>query len=323
MVDPLFEKLPKEEAFEIWRVENFELVPWPKELYGRFHSGDSYLIYNAKGEKSLIRRDIYYWIGSESTQDEYTTLAIKAVQLDDYFKGFPVQHREVEGYESNEFIKLFNSVEYLQGGVPPGWNPKTAEITTQLFHIKGRKQPVAKQVQANGNSLNQGDAFILKTKTKTFLWIGKKANAFEKQKASAFADQFRGKTSIVRLENGETNEEFWKELGGETPIKDEEAGSDLSHEIQNILKIFKYENGKFSKVAEGSTANQKNLKGGIFIVQRGENVVVWINKGNPESKKGIEIGVKFLSENGLIHSSSMTVAKEEAGTSRELDLIFA
>lgn len=59
MVAGLSENLSKQLAIddgtgttEIWRIENFELVPWPKDQYGQFFAGDSFLVkytYNKSG----------------------------------------------------------------------------------------------------------------------------------------------------------------------------------------------------------------------------------------------------------------------------------
>jgi hypothetical protein len=40
-----------------------------------------------KGTSEALSHDIYIWIGSESTQDEYGTAAYKMVEADDYLGG--------------------------------------------------------------------------------------------------------------------------------------------------------------------------------------------------------------------------------------------
>ena len=34
----------KEEGMRVWRIESFKVVEWPKEQYGNFFSGDSYIV---------------------------------------------------------------------------------------------------------------------------------------------------------------------------------------------------------------------------------------------------------------------------------------
>jgi len=40
--------------------------------------------------------NIHFWLGAESSIDEYATAAIKAVELDNYLGSGPVQYREVK-----------------------------------------------------------------------------------------------------------------------------------------------------------------------------------------------------------------------------------
>ncbi len=49
---------------EVWRVENFEIVPQSAELSGTFFGGDSYVIlytYKKNGKECYV---VYYWLVS-------------------------------------------------------------------------------------------------------------------------------------------------------------------------------------------------------------------------------------------------------------------
>mmetsp|Transcript_26688 Transcript_26688/g.55029 ORF Transcript_26688/g.55029 Transcript_26688/m.55029 type:complete len:226 (-) Transcript_26688:1498-2175(-) len=170
------------EGIEIWRVENkrdendnpdFGIAPWPKKNYGQFHRGDSYIVLlTSKDGENLdggMLWDIFFWIGSESSQDEYGVAAYKANELDDLLGSAPVQHREIEGHESDDFVKCFpKGITYLEGGVESGFR-KVSELdgTVQLkrlykFH-KGPKDHAARcsEVSLKCSSLNDGDAFFV------------------------------------------------------------------------------------------------------------------------------------------------------------------
>ena len=79
---------------EIWRVENkryedgnpsFGIHLWPTKRHGKFHGGDSYIVLMTTKEDDCERLqwDIFFWIGGESSQDEYGVAAYKANELDD------------------------------------------------------------------------------------------------------------------------------------------------------------------------------------------------------------------------------------------------
>jgi hypothetical protein len=42
--DPAWESAGQQEGTQIWRIEKFAVVEWPKEKYGSFYDGDSYIV---------------------------------------------------------------------------------------------------------------------------------------------------------------------------------------------------------------------------------------------------------------------------------------
>ncbi|XP_061400521.1 gelsolin-like [Musca vetustissima] len=46
VMHPAFANAGRTPGLEIWRVENFEPVPYPKNNYGKFYTGDSFIVLN-------------------------------------------------------------------------------------------------------------------------------------------------------------------------------------------------------------------------------------------------------------------------------------
>ncbi|KAF2309633.1 hypothetical protein GH714_004387 [Hevea brasiliensis] len=95
-LDPAFQGAGQKAGLEIWRIENFRPVPVPKSSYGKFFTGDSYVVLKTTSLKSgALRHDIHYWLGKDTSQDEAGAAAIKTVELDAALGGRAVQYREV------------------------------------------------------------------------------------------------------------------------------------------------------------------------------------------------------------------------------------
>lgn len=77
--------------------------------FGKFYSGDSYLVLKTKDARGKKSWDVHYWLGSETSQDESGAAAIMATELDDSLGGAPVQHRETQDHESERFLGYFPS----------------------------------------------------------------------------------------------------------------------------------------------------------------------------------------------------------------------
>uniref|UniRef100_A0A7N5JJE9 Gelsolin n=1 Tax=Ailuropoda melanoleuca TaxID=9646 RepID=A0A7N5JJE9_AILME len=61
-----FLKAGKEPGLQIWRIENFDLVPVPRNLYGDFFMGDAYVILNTIRQRNgNLQYDLHFWLGNE------------------------------------------------------------------------------------------------------------------------------------------------------------------------------------------------------------------------------------------------------------------
>ena len=68
--EPAWKASGESVGLQIWRIEKFKVVHWPKEDYGSFYNGDSYIILNTyKEEQSdALLYDLHFWIGKHSSQ---------------------------------------------------------------------------------------------------------------------------------------------------------------------------------------------------------------------------------------------------------------
>lgn len=57
--------------------------------------------------KRRVQSSSFSFLGEKSSRDEQVACAMLATQLDNFLGGDPVQHRQVQGYESPEFMNLF------------------------------------------------------------------------------------------------------------------------------------------------------------------------------------------------------------------------
>uniref|UniRef100_A0AAR2KIK5 Gelsolin n=1 Tax=Pygocentrus nattereri TaxID=42514 RepID=A0AAR2KIK5_PYGNA len=192
---PEFERAGKEPGLQVWRIEKFDLVAVPENLYGGFYTGDAYVVLNTIKQRSgNLQYDLHFWLGDYCTQDESGAAAIFTVQLDDYLGGKPIQYREVQGFESKTFLGYFKKgLQYMKGGVASGFrHVVTNEVEMQrVLQVKGRRVVRATEVPVSWDSFNNGDCFILDLGNEIYQWCGSKSNRFEKLKATQLAKAIR------------------------------------------------------------------------------------------------------------------------------------
>ncbi|KAK2866714.1 hypothetical protein Q7C36_002770 [Tachysurus vachellii] len=281
-----------------WRVEKLKAVPLAASEFGAFYNGDSYLVLQNRGDEGA---DLHMWIGEKSTRDEQVACAVLATQLDNFLGGDPVQHRQVQGYESPEFMSLFpRGITYKEGGIESGFRKQQSGSgpVQRLYQIKGKKNIRAKEVELNWSSFNKGDCFILDLGETIVSWVGSQANMFEKQKVREIAALIRdterhGKAQISSIQEGEETPEMLKVLGPMPALKESSPEDDSQADMSNTASLYKVSDAtgsmKLTKVSEKNPfAKDLLVRDDCFILDNGANgkIFVWKGSGaNAEEKK--------------------------------------
>jgi len=298
-------------GLQIWRIVQFKIKAWPKNSYGSFYSGDSYIVlrtYKPKPDSDKLAWDVHFWLGKVTTQDEAGTAAYKTVELDDFLGGAPVQYREVQGFESERFLKIFpHGIRILEGGIETGFHHVEAKsYRPRLLHIKGKKHVRVFEVDLTYKSLNSGDVFILDGGIDIIQWNGSKSGILEKAKGSqlgnAIEAEREGKAKNRVTEEGTEDEEFWKIIGGKGPIASAEAGgSDVEAEQKIEISLHRLSDatGKFvfTEVARGPKVHRKFLDSNdVFILDTGAEVYAWVGKAASagEKKKALTFAQEYV-----------------------------
>jgi len=298
--EPAWKKIEQHPGIQVWRIEKFQIKEWPKDKYGYFFDGDSYIVLHAYKKEDKLLYDVHFWLGSSTSLDEAGTAAYKTVELDDYLGGLPVQYREVQGFESETFLRLFDKLVIQHGGIESGFHHVDVEkYRVRLLHIKGTiKRTVVREVPLATASLNSGDVFILDNGLKLWQFQGKSSSGGEKMKAAqlhqGIDDERGGKVQVVVLDENDEGHatgkdldewhQFWHFFGGKAPIKATE-GSDL--EIKVHKHIFKVSDAsgklEFTEVPFKRSSLQED---DVFVVSTGPVIYTWVgHRATPNERK--------------------------------------
>lgn len=308
-------------GIEIWRIENsranadnpaeFGIHPWPTSQYGQFHSGDSYLILQTRqdeqsdSEKYLY--DIYFWIGKDSSQDEYGVAAYKAVELDDLLGDAPVQHREVQHHESDSFLNCFGrSIRYLDGGIDSGFrhidadSEKGGGYTDPRLYLIQKQKRITRSIQipiqgsdSRAGGLNHRDAFVLDFNDVVYTWFGDNCSPFEKSKAAEVGHNLvhstNGHAKLVENVHDDDNQDadvvaFWDAIGCKREDIPQEGNYDISNgddpEVQETKLYVLSDQDSFIKVEERSASKENLISDDVCLVDTGKTIFVWIGEGS-------------------------------------------
>ncbi|XP_064999503.1 villin-2-like isoform X1 [Musa acuminata AAA Group] len=289
-IDPAFQGVGQKVGTEIWRIEDFQPVPLPKSDYGKFHSGDSYIILQtSSGKGGAYLYDIHFWIGKESSHDEAGTAAIKTVELDAVLGGRAVQHRELQGFESDKFLSYFKPcIIPLEGGFASGFKkPEVEKFETRLYVCRGKRVVRMKQVPFARSSLNHDDVFILDTEKKIYQFNGANSNIQERAKALEVVQYLKdkyheGTCGVAIIDDGKLQAEsdsgeFWVLFGGFAPIGKKVVNEDDIILEASPAKLYSINDGQL-KLEENtlSKAMLENYK--CYLLDCGAEIFIWVGR---------------------------------------------
>ncbi|KAM0008068.1 putative villin headpiece, villin/Gelsolin, ADF-H/Gelsolin-like domain superfamily [Helianthus debilis subsp. tardiflorus] len=319
-LEPAFQGVGQRVGTEIWRIENFQPVPLPKSNYGKFYSGDSYIVLQTtSGKGGAYFYDIHFWLGKDTSQDEAGTAAIKTVELDAILGGRAVQYREPQGYESDKFLSYFKPcIIPLEGGVASGFKEtKEEEFQIRLYTCKGKRAVKLKQVPFSRSTLNHDDVFILDTKDKIFQFNGANSNIQERAKAleviQFLKDKYhQGTCDVAIVDDGKLQAEgdsgeFWVIFGGFAPIGKKVASEDDTIPEKTPPKLYCIADGQVKDV-DGELLKSLLENNKCYLLDCGSEVFVWVGRVTQvdERKAAMQAAEEFITSQSRPKATRVT-----------------
>lgn len=307
----------QEPGLLVWRIEDFQVISWPKDRYGEFYDGDSYIVLHSyKVGHDKLGHDIFFWLGSKTTQDEAGTAAYKTVELDEFLHGAATQHREVQEHPSDEFTSLFRRITIRSGGVPSGFThveeeaPK--EVTTLLRVFKhpsaGRVDSIiVYEVEPTWKSLDDGDVFVLDKGEKIWVWQGKSCSPMEKARAAQVVNDMTlaKHVDVEVLSRHESRSQLVVNMLGGKDVQQTtfEAPRPISQSRRaqpgagsHPRKLFRLSDASgqlsFDMVKDSGRVSKSDFDGNdVFLYDAGNRLWVWQGLGASEGEKALWIKV--------------------------------
>jgi gelsolin len=309
-------------GLHVWRIEDFQVNAWPEEKYGQFHEGDSYIVLHSykigdKNGQEKLGHDIFFWLGSKTTQDEAGTAAYKTVELDEFLHGVASQHRELQHEPSDDFVSLFTRISILSGGVRSGFThvdrnekPKPALLLLRIFkHPSARRADsiIVHEVEPVWQSLDENDVFVLEKDDKIWVWQGKNCSPMEKAKAAQVVhdmtiakhvdvevvsqSESRSRT-IVNLLGGEDADQS----GLKAPRPIVSAKKQGSHRPRRLYRLSDASGQlAFDIIKDNEPTKKADLDSNdVYLLDTGSDIWVWQGSGASKAEKAMWIKVAQL-----------------------------
>lgn len=331
--EPEFDSIsPNQPTLMIWRIEKLKLKKWPKESFGTFYDGDSFLILNIK---SIDEKNAHVWTGKNSSKDEISYVSYKVLQLDQKLDNNLEIFYESQGNESTLFKSYFDYFTVVKGGVEANLELfKKKAYKSRLFHVHGEGANLqSREIPINKKNLDSGDTYLLDTGLKVYTWIGTKSTGFEKFHIGCLAKKIsemrENKVSILSIEengNQEIDLKNKKEFDEVMEKYKEEMTIEKKENIFNgpkkMMKLSD-EKGKF-ELSDVPYSKDSLSSKDSFLIDRGDALIIWIGKDASKNEKRYArlYANKYISKENRTKGLPIYVTVE-GKKNKELDQCFA
>lgn len=290
--EPAWKEAGQAVGMQIWRINKFKVEHWPKEDYGDFFTGDSYIILNTykNPEEEDLEYDLHFWIGKQSTQDEYGTAAYKTVELDTFLNDKPIQHREVGGHESQRFKDYFSELTLMKGGVDTGFKRVLPEAyISRFFHVKKQvnKKITMTEISLKKANYSEDDVFILDTGAIIYQINGSNSSFDEKYSAAGMTNKILGSRGKCKKEIIDGCPFDEPEIAGLFTDKTKKEKAAAVEWTGNKLLRVDTDTRKVEPVAEGDAITRDLLdQADAFVLDTENHLFVWVgSEASVEERK--------------------------------------
>jgi Gelsolin repeat len=223
--------------------------------------------------------------------------AMYAVGLRNWLETTCKVHRETKGDESEEFLRLFPTIEYQDASeateryftltVSGLFQLEEKSWPIRLYRIYGVKELRLCLMEPSASSLESTGVYILDWGLECFQWNGLNASLQHKSKCRMVCQRInkgdrQGKADFLEVDEGEESERFWGILNQriskytKAQMESFKALSETTNTLYRVTSVI--EDIEKHVVGKGLLKKELLKEDGCYIVDAGVEIFMWMGK---------------------------------------------
>jgi len=241
-------------GLNVFWINKGNLTPVPEDHFGSFCTGYCYVIVYGPNDGETVSPTCYFYIGSQSSIEDATNAAQKALSFGEVFGQPAVQIRLTMGYEIPEFRNLFERITIFDGVELPD----LSKPQTRLFEILSHSCVIQRPIDSKAFDISS--VLVLLNNNEVFLWHGPQSRDRDRMSGSCFVDYLRkiksGRSTHV-VEGDADYPSFWN-IFSEKPSANDFNRLSRSRIPQFEMEVGHFSNGRLQKTArwEGNDSSK-------------------------------------------------------------------